>query len=95
MLDIDDLVYKQIIDKIDSSIVIKTATPLVDGEQTLTFCNQKYLRLYEVLTNETEGFVVKSNNGTNVLISNFGTELKKEMFYIFQSLITIEEHQEL
>jgi len=83
MLDIDDLVYKQIIDKIDNSIVIKTATPLVDGEQTLTFCNQKYLRLYEVLTNDEGGFVVKSNNGTNVLISNFGTELKKgDVLYI-------------
>ena len=76
MLDIDKIVYNQIIDKIDTKIRVKTASPLVDNEQTLTFCNQKYLRLFEVLTNEEGGLVVKSNNGTNVLVANYGTEIK-------------------
>ena len=68
MRDIDEIVEFEIVQKIDTKIRVKTASSVVDGLQTLTFCNQKYLRLFRKLYfGETE-IVVKSNDGLNVII---------------------------
>ena len=68
MLDIDKIVENEIIAKIDTKIRVKTASAIVDGKQTLTFCNQKYLRLFEsVFFGDTE-IEVFSNDGENVVI---------------------------
>jgi hypothetical protein len=68
MLDIDKIVENEIIAKINTNIRVKTASAIVDGKQTLTFCNQKYLRLFDsVFFGDTE-IEVFSNDGENVVI---------------------------
>ena len=71
MQDIDKIVETEIVLKIDASIKVKTASALNGTLQTLTFCNQKYLRLFEVLVNKQTdiGYSIESNNGTNVVIN--------------------------
>lgn len=71
MQDIDKIVKTEIVLKIDASIKVKTASALNGTLQTLTFCNQKYLRLFEVLVNKQTdiGYAIESNNGTNVVIN--------------------------
>lgn len=70
MQDIDKIVENEIIDKINTSIKVKTAGAVNNMAQTVTFCNQKYLRLFEVLVDKVldVAYVVLSNDGFNVVI---------------------------
>ena len=70
MLDIDKIVENEIIAKINTAIKVKTASTVVDGEQTLTFCNQKFLRLFDVLVDKVLdiSYLVLSNDGSNVVV---------------------------
>lgn len=69
MLDIDKIVENEIIGKIDTKIRVKTASAIVDGQQTLTFCNQKYLRLFDSVGFGDETIDIVSNDGQNVVIT--------------------------
>lgn len=71
MQDIDKIVETEIVLKIDASIKVKTASALNGTLQTLTFCNQKYLRLFDILVNKQTdiGYAIQSNDGTNVVIN--------------------------
>lgn len=69
MLDIDKIVENEIIAKINTAIKVKTASAIVDGEQTLTFCNQKFLRLFDTVSFGDTTFDIVSNDGLNVVIS--------------------------
>ena len=69
MLDIDKIVENEIIGKINTEIKVKTASAIVDGQQTLTFCNQKYLRLFDSVGFGDETIDIVSNDGQNVVIT--------------------------
>jgi len=69
MLDIDKIVENEIIAKINTEIKVKTASAIVDGQQTLTFCNQKYLRLFDSVGFGDETIDIVSNDGQNVVIT--------------------------
>jgi hypothetical protein len=68
MLDIDKIVENEIIAKINTNIRVKTASAIVDGKQTLTFCNQKYLRLFDSVFFGDAEIEIFSNDGENVVI---------------------------
>lgn len=70
MQDIDKIVENEIIDKINTSIKVKTAGAVNNMAQTVTFCNQKYLRLFDVLVDKVLDipYLVLSNDGYNVVI---------------------------
>lgn len=69
MLDIDKIVENEIIAKINTAIKVKSASAIVDGTQTLTFCNQKYLRLFDTIGFGDATIDIVSNDGLNVVIS--------------------------
>ena len=81
MTDIDEIVEKEIVLKIDTSIKVKTASALNGTLQTITFCNQKYLRLFQVLVNKTTdvGYAIQSNDGHSVvvMVNDPSEEIKK------------------
>lgn len=71
MRDIDDIVEEEIIAKIDNVLTVSYASEVVNQEQTVRFCDMKYLRLYLGFVMGNNGYSIISIDGEEVTVTVF------------------------